>query len=87
MKRVEVVLDTESEQILESLAKSFDGDSSAAVQQALKQHFASANRDPDQEYFWTAEWQAGEREADKDIQAGRVREFSTVDDLFDDLNS
>ena len=25
-----------------------------------------------QAYFWTKEWQAGEREADKDIRAGRV---------------
>jgi hypothetical protein len=27
--------------------------------------------DPDQAWFWTPEWQAGEREADADIAAGR----------------
>ena len=26
----------------------------------------------DQEYFWTREWQEGEREADEDIKAGRL---------------
>jgi len=28
--------------------------------------------DPEQAWFWTPEWQAGEREADEDIAAGRV---------------
>lgn len=27
--------------------------------------------DPDQAWFWTPEWQAGEHEADADIAAGR----------------
>jgi hypothetical protein len=28
-------------------------------------------RDPDQAWFWTPEWQAGERAADADLTAGR----------------
>ncbi|MCX8103513.1 MAG: AbrB/MazE/SpoVT family DNA-binding domain-containing protein [Candidatus Bipolaricaulota bacterium] len=28
--------------------------------------------DPDQAWFWTKEWQKGEREADEDIRAGRT---------------
>ncbi len=28
--------------------------------------------DADQAWFWTREWQAGEREVDEDIRAGRV---------------
>jgi len=33
--------------------------------------------DPDRDsaYFWTDEWQEGEREADEDIRAGRVISF------------
>jgi len=36
----------------------------------------------DQSWFWTPEWQAGEREADADIAAGRVRTFENVHDLL-----
>lgn len=35
-----------------------------------------------QAYFWTPRWQAGEREADEDIKAGRVREFANIDDAI-----
>lgn len=31
----------------------------------------------DQRWYWTPEWQAGEREADADIAAGRGRVFDT----------
>ena len=42
-------------------------------------------RDPDQAYFWTDEWQAAEREADADIAAGRVETFDTMDEFLADL--
>lgn len=29
----------------------------------------------DTNYFWTEEWQQGERQADEDIKAGKVRRF------------
>jgi AbrB family looped-hinge helix DNA binding protein len=32
-----------------------------------------------QAYFWTERWQQGEREAEADIQAGRVHRFEDVD--------
>ena len=35
-----------------------------------------------QAYFWTKEWQAGEREAEEDLKAGRVHgPFRTVKEM------
>jgi bifunctional DNA-binding transcriptional regulator/antitoxin component of YhaV-PrlF toxin-antitoxin module len=39
----------------------------------------------DQAWFWTEEWQAGEREASADIAAGRTTEHKSVDDMFGHL--
>ncbi len=39
--------------------------------------------DKNQAYFWTKKWQEGEREADEDIKAGRVRTFNSVKKLVD----
>ena len=41
--------------------------------------------DKSQAYFWTKRWQEGEREADEDIKAGRVKVFDSVDELVKDL--
>ncbi|MFA5873188.1 MAG: AbrB/MazE/SpoVT family DNA-binding domain-containing protein [Anaerolineales bacterium] len=40
-----------------------------------------------QAYFWTPRWQAGEREADEDIKAGRVKEFANIDEAINYLNN
>jgi len=38
--------------------------------------------DADQAWFWSPEWQKGEREAEEDIRAGRLAgPFKTVKDL------
>jgi len=36
--------------------------------------------DASQAYFWTKEWQKGERKADEDIRAGRVKRFDSAAD-------
>ena len=41
--------------------------------------------DKSQAYFWTKKWQEGEREADEDIKAGRVKAFNSVEELISDL--
>jgi AbrB family looped-hinge helix DNA binding protein len=41
--------------------------------------------DKSQAYFWTKRWQEGEKEADEDIKAGRVKVFETAEELFKDL--
>lgn len=43
--------------------------------------------DRSQAYFWTKRWQKGEREADEDIKAGRVKEFSNIDEAINYLNN
>lgn len=40
----------------------------------------------EQAWFWTKEWQKGEKEADEDIAAGRVKSFESMDDLLEDLD-
>jgi len=40
----------------------------------------------DQAWFWEPEWQDGEKEADEDIAAGRVKSFDNTDDLLEELD-
>ena len=41
----------------------------------------------DQAWFWTSEWQAMEREADEDLDAGRYEDYETLDDFIEDLDA
>ncbi len=41
----------------------------------------------DQAWFWTERWQAMEREADDDIEAGRVYRANTLEELFEILDN
>jgi len=36
--------------------------------------------DKDQEWFWTERWQRGEREAEEDLQSGRVHSFDDAEE-------
>ena len=38
--------------------------------------------DKSQTWFWSSEWQAAEREAEADIQAGRVHEFPNAEEAI-----
>ena len=51
----------------------------------LSEAASVAERDPDQAWFWTAEWQAKEREADDDIREGRYDDYDTADDFVNSL--
>jgi hypothetical protein len=42
---------------------------------------------PDQAWFWTEEWQAKERAAEKAIAEGRVRTFDTMDGMLEFLDA
>jgi len=41
---------------------------------------------PDQDYFWSDEWQKMEKEADRDLKTGAYRDFKDVKDLIEDLH-
>lgn len=41
--------------------------------------------DADQAWFWTDDWQIGEREASEDIARGRVRRSATGDEFIKSL--
>ena len=43
--------------------------------------------DATQAWFWTPTWQAGERDADTDREAGRVERFGSGEALIDGLRS
>src|SRR5437867_11356730 len=41
--------------------------------------------DSDQRWWWMEAWQSGERQAERDIKAGRVQVFESADQLLQDL--
>jgi len=43
--------------------------------------------DRSQAYFWSQRWQDGEREAQDDIENGRVSRFDNIDDALNFLDS
>ncbi len=43
--------------------------------------------DPDQRWWWTEEWQAGERGAERDIAEGRTETFGSVEAFINSLRS
>ncbi|WP_051342353.1 AbrB/MazE/SpoVT family DNA-binding domain-containing protein [Pseudonocardia spinosispora] len=40
----------------------------------------------DQRWFWTEEWQAGEREASAEIARGNLAVYDDMAELFDDID-
>ncbi len=42
-------------------------------------------RDPEQAWFWTEEWQAGERRVDEDLKAGRTRVFLSDEEFVEEF--
>jgi hypothetical protein len=53
-----------------------------AVERAIQAAHEIADRDLDQSWYWTPEWQAGERDADADIAAGRTTVYDSEEEFF-----
>jgi hypothetical protein len=51
-------------------------------QQASPWFAVSSGRAADQMWFWTPEWQEGEREVDEHIAAGRTTYFDSADEFL-----
>lgn len=45
----------------------------------------SDRRDPEQTWFWSADWQTRHREAMDDVSAGRVKTYDTIEAMLADL--
>jgi predicted transcriptional regulator len=50
---------------------------SEIIRTAIDAHLRRVAIKPGQEWFWTAEWQAAEKEAEADLAAGRVETYET----------
>lgn len=55
--------------------------------ESVKKQIQKAIKVPkSQAWFWSKEWQKREKVADKEINEGRVRTFSSASKLVDDLH-
>ncbi len=63
----------------DSLAVRIDSDGIHLIPQVMV--------DRHQAYFWTERWQAGEREAEADLEAGRYQDFESIEDMLADLEA
>ena len=53
--------------------------------EALEDLVAEWEIHEDQRWYWTKEWQEGERLAEEDLAAGRYEDFDNMDDFFKGL--
>jgi len=58
---------------------------SEIVREAIDSHLQQQPVRPGQEWFWTEEWQAAEREVEADLEAGRLDTFDTMEKFMASL--
>ena len=51
----------------------------------LLEEITDGRIDPEQAWFWTEQWQAGEKEASRDIAKGRTTKHDDDDDFLTSL--
>jgi len=52
---------------------------------ALLADVLAALLEKDQSWYWSEQWQAGERAAEADLAAGRYQDFETMEEFLRDL--
>jgi hypothetical protein len=57
------------------------------IVKVVRNRFVINNTYLEQTYFWSRDWQVGEKEADKDIKLGRIKTFSNAEDTKKYLHS
>jgi predicted transcriptional regulator len=75
MKAISLRLDNAQYERLRVLSFATRQPVAEIVRAAIDTHLRQAAVKPGQEWFWTAEWQAVEKEAEADLGAGRVETY------------
>ena len=57
-------------------------DEPSADNSAVRVASSAPESEPDQSYYWTEEWQAGERAADAEIEAGGLQQLNNAEELY-----
>lgn len=58
---------------------------SEIIREAIDVHLQQQRIKPGQEWFWTEEWQAAEREVEADLESGRFETFDTMEEFLASL--
>ena len=58
---------------------------SEIIREAIGSYLQQQPIKPGQEWFWTEEWQAAEREVEADLEAGRFETFDTMEEFLASL--
>jgi hypothetical protein len=58
---------------------------SEIIREAIDVRLQQQQIKPGQEWFWTEQWQAAEREVETDLEAGRFETFDTMEEFLANL--
>jgi predicted transcriptional regulator len=85
MKAISLRLDNSQYERLRVLSFATHQPVSEIIRAAIDLHLKQQPIKPGQEWFWSEEWQAAERQAEADIAAGRVQVFDNDADFLASL--
>jgi predicted transcriptional regulator len=85
MKAISLRLEAAQYERLRTLSFATRKPVSKIIREAIDAYLQQQQVKPGQEWFWTAEWQAAEREAEADLAAGRVEAFDNDADFLASL--